>query len=289
MSGDESTPEQNNDLKSVLASIQQRLSAIELQLAENGAQKQAANGHEHGNVNHDNSAIQQAENAHEYDEKTVSTTNTTAEKVNEPSVIPDIQKEFSVVRDAVSRVQLDSSMKLCEGPCPTGTSNKTERSLYYTLQKSSRYVETELKILQLAYAEYDKSHSVDPGYLDQLAVVAKAHLDYNQREYEAVLVASQFDEDTSKLFRNFQKNNACFSEKRVSQLKLAAELSAISRKGTGSASARPRSSPRGRGYFGQRSFGSYGRGGHRGGRSDMFHSLASNYPPHQPQYNGGDN
>jgi len=111
--------------------------------------------------------------------------------------------------------------------------------------------------------------------------VLRAHLDYNQREYESVLVSSHFDEDTSKLFRNLQKSSSCFTDQGVSQLKLAAELTALSRKGSGGAhgaSSNPRNfrpfANRGRGsrFYGNRS----GRGQ---GRSDVFHNLAANYPP----------
>ena len=145
-------------------------------------------------------------------------------------------------------------------------------------------------MLQLAYWDFEKTHSIHPAFLDQLMTIFKAHLHYNQREYEAILVASQFDEDTSKLFRSFPKNNACFSEQGVSQLKLAAELPAISRKPRSTSynynSTRSRSYLfRGRASY--RNFGYNSRGG-RGGRTDVFHSLTTNYPPSQPHYGGDD-
>ena len=139
----EANPQNDNELKALLSNIQQRLCAIEFKLSEKGAEKQANDGTENSD-----SAVQTTEHSNsESIDADAGISHTETEKTEEPVII-DIQKEFSAVRDAVSRVQLDPSLKLCEGPCPTGNNNKTERSLYYQLQKSSRYVETELKILQ---------------------------------------------------------------------------------------------------------------------------------------------
>lgn len=289
-----------DDLLSVLKDIQERLANLEVKAENkdaentvpanenaddttesNSAQATAAAA---GNNNNINGAIQQAASAHGASKQTVDAK--TFEDYGNTST--EIQKEFSSVRDSVSRVQLDPTLRLCEGSCPTGLNNKGERSMYYTLQKSSRYVETGLKLIQLAYDDLDKSGTVNPAFLDHATVVLKAHLDYNQREYEAVLVASQFDEDTSKLFRNLQKNNACFSAKGVEQLKLAAELAAMSKKSTGA----PNPNNRGRGYYHNNTnrgrgyyHNSFPNGGGRGGRSDVFHQLSTNnYPPNQPNY-----
>ena len=133
MSVEQEQGSQAVDLLSVLKDIQERLSKLEVKAENkdteinekaddtteesNSAPATAAAG----NNNNSNGAIQQADSAHGASKQAVDAKDF-EDLGNTPT---EIQKEFSSVRDSVARVQLDSTLKLCEGPCPTGLNNKS--------------------------------------------------------------------------------------------------------------------------------------------------------------------
>ena len=202
----------------------------------------------------------------------------------------EIQKEYQCIRDSIFRVTLDPVLRLCEGPCPVGGSNKLERAKYFHITKSSRYIETCLKLVKLCYKDIDEKGTVSSQYIDQIAMVLKTHIDHNQKEYQAVLVAAYFNPDTAKFFRTLQKKSACFTADGVNQLKVAAELAAIkghhSAHNGGGQSQRPQfygnySRGRGRGFGYQSNYRSRHR--QQGHGRDVFHDLSGGqYSPFSP-------
>lgn len=292
--------EESVDLKSILEDIQKRLATLE---TKNANDKEVTEQQEGKNDDIREQTTNNTDSVSDFGklnqalqvEGDVGQTNHQHEQYNEQQqdILTDleIQKEYQCIRDSVSRVHLDPCLRLCEGPCPVGNQNKVERANYFSLTKSSRYVETALKLIKLCYKDIDEKGAVGTQLIDQVATVLKANIDHNQKEYQAVLVASQFDQDTAKVFRTLQKNSACFTPDGVSQLKVAAELAAIkgqnnSAQNRGGHSQRPhfygnyrghRSRGRGFGnsYHRQRQFGN--------GRPDVFHDLSGNgYPPYNP-------
>ncbi len=227
--------------------------------------------------------------------KAKSNNDNTCEVTHKDDTSIEIQKEYQAIKDAVAKVHLDPSLRLCEGPCPAGN-NKPERAVYFQLTKSARYIETALKLIKLLYCELDNANGgpVDTTYpyIDQLTTVLKAHMESNQKEYQAVLVASQFDAETAKVFRTLQKNTSCFTNEGIAQLKVAAELAAITQ---GQKQNRPANFANRSFQRNQYSFRNNNRGHRqfRGGRPnqgrDHFHQIADqfSYPPTHPN-DGGD-
>ena len=89
-------------------------------------------------------------------------------------------------------------------------------------------------------------------YFEQLSVILQAAIAYNQQEYQAIVVGSTFDQETTKYFRVMQKSENCFSPQALGNLKLAAEIASVSanRQSAGanvSYTSYSRTSPQGRG------------------------------------------
>lgn len=143
----------------------------------------------------------------------------------EPDAIefPCVQKEYTNIRDTLSRIKLPNNQRLSE----TGLGiSKKDRPTFAVIQKNSRYLETGLKLLQLAQAD-ESVNAESAQYLSQLGIVLQAAIAFNQQEYQALLVGSQFDPDTTRLFRVMQKSENCFSPQALTQLKLAAEIASV--------------------------------------------------------------
>jgi hypothetical protein len=279
------------DLKTILADIQKRLASLEIKFVEN---KETSEQEESKNEATKSQTTNQASTANEESSKLTQVDGDVGQTIHQyqEETELEIQKEYQSIKDSVSRVTLDPVLRLCEGPCPVGTSNKVERATYFTLTKSSRYVETALKIVKLCYKDLDEKGTIGTEYVDQIATILKAHIDHNQKEYQAVLVAAQFDAETAKVFRTLQKNAACFTNAGIAQMKVAAELAAI--KGQASAqntssnryhSQRPQFYGRGRGFrnSGYQYNQGYNRGRSRQQGRDVFHDLSGNqFPPYSP-------
>jgi len=154
MSDSEDVEVQQPDLQSILVSIQQRLDSLELKFQEKTEDKGSHVNTKHGSADSD-SVVHTTKH-----ENNNNSTDTGA------AATSTIQKDFAAIKDTVGKVQLDSSLRLCEGPCPTGVNNKTERAVYFILQKSSRYVETALKVMQLAFNDLDHHDTVNPTFLE---------------------------------------------------------------------------------------------------------------------------
>ena len=138
---------------------------------------------------------------------------------------PDLQKEFSAIRDTLQKVKLQSNCRLNESPMGI---KKQDKPTFNVLQRNARYLETALKLIQVASSDSKLSDIDFNQYLIQLEVVLRAGIDFNQQEYQALLVGSQFDPTTTKFFRVMQRSENCFTPQALVQLKLAAEITSAS-------------------------------------------------------------
>lgn len=205
-----------------------------------------------------------------------STAQAVSDQVPDATGFPtDIQKDFGHIRDTLNRVKLPSTYKLNE--TSLGVSKK-DKPAFTVLQKNSRHIETGPKLLQVAQTDSNLQQSDITHYFEQLSVILQAAIAYNQQEYQAIVVGSTFDQETTKYFRVMQKSENCFSPQALGNLKLAAEIASVSanRQSAGanvSYTSYSRTSPRGRGR---------GRGNNfyrnRGGNQFSY-----NHPPYFPQ------
>ena len=127
--------------------------------------------------------------------------------------------------------------------------SKDQKPALKILSKCARYSETALKILQQVKSVNESTDSE----LSCVYTCLAAQVNYLQSEFSSIVVKSTFDDDTTRVFRQFENNTAIFSDEALRNVRVAAELSALSQ----------RSGPR------QRN--NYTRGfGNRGRRSDSF-------------------
>ena len=192
----------------------------------------------------------------------------------------EIQREFSAVKDTLSKVPLTPELRLNE--VTTGNFNKQDRQCAKLLRGNSRYIETALKLILVAGQDPELS-GTGHHYLSQLDIVLRAAILFNQQEYQAVLVNGQFDDDTTRMFRMIQQNTNCFSPTTIDQLKLAAELSIINDRRSSAANTRG-----GRNQQWQRGASNYSYQRGRGGRFQSYRGRGFNQPPtHNPNNNWG--
>ena len=137
----------------------------------------------------------------------------------------DLQKEYSAIRDTLQKVKLQSNSRLNESPMGI---KKQDKPTFNVLQRNARYLETALKLLHVASSDSKLSEIDFNQYLAQLEIVLRAGIEFNQQEYQALLVGSQFDPTTTKFFRVMQRSENCFTPEALVQLKLAAEITSAS-------------------------------------------------------------
>ena len=210
---------------------------------------------------------------------------TDSDSVSDAIGLPaDIQKEFGNIRDTLNRVKLPSRYKLNE--TSIGVSKK-DKPTFSVLQKNSRYLETGLKLLQVAQADPNCQQGGDIAqYLDQLHIILQAAISYNQQEYQAIVVGSTFDQETTKYFRVMQKSEHCFSPQALGNLKLAAEIASVSANRQVTNTSQYSRPSRGRGRGGRANYSDNNRG------YNPFNNYTRGRPPHYPphgNYNNADN
>ena len=195
-------------------------------------------------------------------------------------------REFELIRDRHSRIPLPQHLKLADST--TGIKNDS-RPTVKVISKTARIAETGLKLLASAAsfsAENYTSPSQGGSYtlrvrdLDMVAreifaiatltdddlgalyTLFAAQIQFLQQEYASIVVKNTFDEETSRLFRQFENHTSAFSSSQLTNVRVAAELASISRRSDRGNRGRSES----RGFFpaGQRRGfpfrGGYGRG-----------------------------
>jgi hypothetical protein len=127
----------------------------------------------------------------------------------------DIQEEFRIISDSVSKIRLRPEHKLND----KGNVKQSLRNTAQILKRCSRYTETILKLLG----------RVDPAKPDiqsfgDLFVCATAEISYLQDEYANLLAENRYGPDTASVFRDLQSNTSLFNQERVEKLRSAVEL-----------------------------------------------------------------
>lgn len=150
----------------------------------------------------------------------------------------DIQADFDTIKESLQRVRLDNGCRLNESKTGIG---RSEQPLLTVVSKSARYIETSIKYLSIISGP----EQVTEDNLEELFRIQLAHLRYLQDEYSGLLVQSQFDQRTAKLFKSMQRNTAGLSGQALETLRSAAAISAAA----GPAQQQHDQAGRGRGRF----------------------------------------
>ena len=178
----------------------------------------------------------------------------------------DLQGEFSALKDSLQRIQLPGELKLNDSRQGI---RRSDQQVLNVISKCGRYNETLMKLL----TTIEPGSTISQDTLDQLFVIAQAQGRWLQDEYAALVVNSQFDPNTAKLFKALQRNTSGLNPASLETLRSAASISAVSR---------PAPAPVGRESGG--SFQHRGSGRYRGGynRQDVFRSFTRRPFPGRP-------
>lgn len=201
-------------LLEVLNSIQDRLTALELKSTKVG------------NDNSDNLGTPQCvpqppiESQHggamEYDEPAGF----------EPSASPrlDIQREFESIKESLSKVLIPPHLKLQESSAGIKQDSK---QILRVISKTARFAETGLRQLSLVIGrdkDKDGSLKLSEQEAQSLYTIFAAQQSFLQSEYSALVVKNSFDEETTRLYRQFENHTSAFNSTSLNNLRIAADL-----------------------------------------------------------------
>ncbi|KAH3704780.1 hypothetical protein DPMN_079841 [Dreissena polymorpha] len=161
---------------------------------------------------------------------------------------------FASTRDSHVFVARWTGISTASGTLPTDIQGEFS-ALKDSLSQCSRYSETSAKL----QATLEPGQPLTQDTLDKLFLISHAQCKYLQDEYAAVLVNSQFDNSTSKLFLALQKNTSGLNAESLETLRSAATLATASRPQRGGYYRNQPARGRGRGY-GERYGDVYSRG-----------------------------
>ena len=198
-----------------------------------------------------------------------------------------VQHEFRKLQDKYLKTYLEPESKLHIER--TGFRGEEARKLT-VVHNCTKYSETILKIISAS-----PSDTLDKTQTEEIAICATAQQSYLQGVYANLVVHSNFDAQTAKLFSQLQKNTSAFPPSLLPTLQSAASISAASnppgnqRRDNQSSSGRNNNYNRNGGYNRGNNYNNYGNRNrnnyqyNRGGR-DPYHTNSS-FPNSRPEDN----
>ena len=190
----------------------------------------------------------------------IDTTSSTDNQASSATECGNIQRDFENIKDSTNRVILPSHLKVNDAAAGIKQDCKATLKI---LSKTARYADTGLNIFASS-----PTAILNETDIQHLYTVLHAQIIFLQTEYSGLVVKSTFDEETSRLFRQLETNASSFSDRSLSNIRVAAELSAI----RGRTTHQRQNHQRGRGGFntGHRS---RGRGNFR-----VFNNRSTDFP-----------
>jgi hypothetical protein len=179
----------------------------------------------------------------------------------------DIQGDFQVLKESLARLKLPQDLRVNESRQGI---QRQDHTVYNIVAKCARYAETSVKLLTTIQPDSPISQKT----LEDLFLINHAQIKYLQDEYASILVNSQFDSSTSKIFRALQKNTAGLGADSLETLRSAAALAAVARP-----QQQRQTTGRGRG---QRQYGGYNNSNYN--KQDVFSSFAQKQFPAKRQF-----
>ncbi len=174
-----------------------------------------------------------------------------------PPITSDICRQFDALRERLSKVSIPPAYKLNEQA--TGIKQESKPCLK-VISKTARHAETGLKLLSIISSTDnelpDGAFKLSAEQTQDLFTIFASQQKFLQAEYTSLVVKSTFNAETSRIFRSFENNSSVFSEQSLRNVRIAAELSAISDRQNSQ-----RGGFRNRGSF--NSFSRFGRAGRR--------------------------
>ena len=167
-----------------------------------------------------------------------------ATAISANSAALEITHEYENVRSSVQRIQLPADLKLLESQSGIKQDQKPALKI---VTKCGRFAETGLKLLSQWVDRATRSGGeirLHDAELQRMFHILFGQITFLRGEYAGLVVASSFDSETARIFRQFESNQASFDSRSLQNIRVAAELSSISARNT---RGRGRFEPRGRG------------------------------------------
>ena len=181
-------------------------------------------------------------------------------------------KDFDQLKDKLAKIPLPPHLKLSDSSAGIKAESKPVTKV---IAKAARFGETGLRLLasiSSSQGDSDAGYQLSEEDIGSLYTIFAAQIQFMQQEYAGIIVKNTFDEETSRLFRQFENHTSAFSASQLANVRVAAELASISSR---------RNAERGRGR-GDRNFNTPGRGrGFGSVRGGGYNRMPG------PGYNGG--
>lgn len=159
----------------------------------------------------------------------------------------DIQVEFEAITQTVQNIQLPPEFIVRTQA--TGIQKEQQPALN-VIKKTAKYTETSLKILQQLNPE-----TITEEDIEKLVQIQFAQVKYLQEEVGHVVVSSNFDAGTARLYRALRRNTSILNDEAIATLERAVTVSGAMSRGS-----QHHTTGRGRGYNNR---------GDRGGRGNF--------------------
>ena len=162
-----------------------------------------------------------------------------------------VQDEFQSIKDKLSAVKIPQELRV--GTSRNGI-RREDNTAANIIANSAKYVETTIKLL------WNLDENPSSESLIELFSIQKAHIEYLRQEHSGLVVAGQFGNKTSQLFKNLARGTSNLDDHHLDILSKAVQITSHDTSGRPPST---RGSFRGRGGFGASTYHS-GRGGGRG-------------------------
>ena len=153
-------------------------------------------------------------------QNTVGTGGVLGPAVNNNSAPQDYQATFQTIADSVSRIQLPPD--LCVKSTRQGLSKEAQTSMNI-VSKCAKHAEVTLKCISQMVPG-----NVSEQDLNTLVSIQTCQVKFLQDEVANLVVQSQFDPTTTRMFRSLQRNASVFSPSTIQNLEHAVSISAAS-------------------------------------------------------------
>jgi len=264
-----SLEEKIDSLSSKFDSVLSRLDQLEETQAQtnHSATSNVSESHEYGTSNQ-----RVTSQAHEQDEPVL---------VSNSDASVNAQRIFDGIKESYSKTKLPPSYKVND----LANGIKTEcRPVLKVISRTARFAETGLKVIACM-----QENDVPDERVNELYNIFKAQINFLQAEYSNLVVRSTFDEDTSRIFRQFENNSQALNERSLANIRVAAEIASLQQRqqrnqratGRGESGFRGRSSYRGFPSNRGSSWNQGGRGGFQPRGRMEYPSGSGGFPQHE--------
>ena len=127
----------------------------------------------------------------------------------------NLKGQFDAIRNSVSRVVLQPNWILTDNKSGIASADREQAAV---LSKLSKYVKTELKLMQELQDFFGNNQKV-AEYLDKLYMVKMAHMRYLQEEYSSLQISGRYGTQAKAVFRDIRRQTSTYTPALVDNIK----------------------------------------------------------------------